>query len=73
MVGWISLTLFIGFVLYFIKLMYDIVFVEGPEVIYVTTLGFLALFVTLVWVFGTDILFILSSILIIGLLIRRAI
>ena len=38
MVGWISLTLFIGFVLYFIKLMYDIVFVEGPEVIYVTCL-----------------------------------
>ena len=73
MVGWISLTLFIGFVLYFIKLMYDIVFVEGPEVIYVTTLGFLALFFTLVWVFGTDVLFILSSILIIGLLIRRAI
>ena len=73
MVGWISLTLFIGFVLYFIKLMYDIVFVEGPEVIYVTTLGFLALFFTLVWVFGTDILFILSSVLIIGLLIRRVI
>ena len=71
MVGWISLTLFIGFVLFFIKLMYDIVFVEGPEVIYVTTLGFLALFFTLVWVFGTDVLFILSSILIIGLLIRR--
>ena len=71
MVGWISLTLFIGFVLYFIKLLYDKVFVEGPEVIYVTTLGFLALFFTLVWVFGTDILFILSSILIIGLLIRR--
>ena len=36
MVGWISLTLFIGFVLYFIKLMYDIVFVEGPEVIYLS-------------------------------------
>ena len=71
MVGWISLTLFIGFVLFFIKLMYDIVFVEGPEVIYVTTLGFLALFFTLVWVFGTDILFILSLVLIIGLLIRR--
>ena len=71
MVGWISLTLFIGFVLFFIKLMYDIVFVEGPEVIYVTTLGFLALFFALVWVFGTDILFILSSVLIIGLLIRR--
>ena len=73
MVGWISLTLFIGFVLYFIKLLYDIVFVEGPEVIYPATLGILALFFTLVWVFGTDILFILSAILIIGLLIRRAI
>ena len=73
MVGWISLTLFIGFVLYFIKLLYDIVFVEGPEVIYPATLGILALFFTLVWVFGTDVLFILSLILIIGLLIRRAI
>ena len=71
MVGWISLTLFIGFVLYFIKLLYDIVFVEGPEVIYPATLGILALFFTLVWVFGTDILFILSLVLIIGLLIRR--
>ena len=68
MVGWISLTLFIGFTLYFIKLLFDIIFVEGPA-----TLGILALFFTLVWVFGTDILFILSSILIIGLLIRRAI
>ena len=73
MVGWISLTLFIGFTLYFIKLLYDIIFVEAPEVIYPATLGILALFFTLVWVFGTDILFILSSILIIGLLIRRAI
>tara|TARA_B100000073_G_scaffold332402_1_gene322832 strand:- start:353 stop:574 length:222 start_codon:yes stop_codon:yes gene_type:complete len=71
MVGWISLTLFIGFALYFIKLMFDIIFVEGPQVLYATTLGFLALFFTLVWVFGTDILFILSTILIIGLLIRR--
>ena len=73
MVGWISLTLFIGFTLYFIKLLFDIIFVEGPEVIYPATLGILALFFTLVWVFGTDILFILSAILIIGLLIRRAI
>ena len=71
MVGWISLILFVGFVGYFLKLMYDIIFVEGPEVIYPTTLGFLALFFTLVWVFGTDVLFILSTILIIGLIIRR--
>lgn len=71
MVGWISLTLFIGFTLYFIKLLFDIVFVEGPEVIYPATLGILALFVFLVYMFGTDILFILSTILIIGLLIRR--
>ena len=71
MVGWISLILFVGFVGYFLKLMYDIIFVEGPEVIYPTTLGFLALFFTLVWVFGTDVLFILSTVLIIALIIRR--